>query len=127
MTEPILNEGFTRTWQKKTACRNVYLSVVYRDDDHSKIDYIKIYGVARSNSCGCSYLESIADLLTLSLRRIDVSKKSEARLLVKSLRDHRCNKAHMANPKERTLTCVDAVGRALQEALEVSEDELRRR
>lgn len=121
-------KGLTRTYAKKTACRNLYISIVYKDDDpFKKIDYIKIYGESRSNDCGCSYLESTADLLTALLRRCDLRKKSEARLIVKALRDHRCNKPHMANPIERTSSCADAVGRALQEEFGITNEELRGR
>ncbi len=122
------SEGKTKTYQKKTACRNIYVSIVYKDEEpFKKIDYIKIYGESRSNDCGCSYLESTADLLTALLRRCDLRKKSEARLIIKALRDHRCNKPHMANPKERTSSCADAVGRALQEEFGITNDELRGR
>jgi hypothetical protein len=114
--------GITRTYAKKTACRNLY-----DEEPLKKIDYIKIYGEARSNDCGCSYLESMADLLTALIKRCDLKKKSEARLIVKALRDHRCNKQHLVNPKDRTSSCADAVGRILQEEFNITNDELRGR
>ena len=121
------SKGKTETYKQRTACRNVYTSIVYRDDEPDKIDYIKIYGAARSNDCGCSYLESLADMVSMLLKRCDYSKKSEARLICKALRDHRCNNPHLADPKEKTYSCVDAIGRSLQKALGVTEEELRGR
>ena len=119
---------FTKTYCKQTGCRRLYVSFVFRADEPEKIDFIKIYGDPRSNDCGCSYLEGFSDLLTLSLRRMNTSIKSEARLLVKALRDHRCNKPMGATrPSERTNSCADAIGRAIQDALGVSEAELRGR
>lgn len=117
----------TRTWCKRTGCRNLYISVVYEDSSFKKIDYIKLYAEARSNDCGCSFLESTADLCSMILKRIDTHKKSEIRLLVKALRDHRCNKPCIASPSDRTSSCSDAVGRVLQEALGLSNEELRGR
>lgn len=120
-------EGLTNTYCKRTACRNLYVSIVYRDDAQDKIDYIKVYGESRDNDCGCSYLEALADLLTLILRRVSIEKKSEVRLLVKALRDHRCNKPHLAPPGERSSSCADAIGQILQKELRLTDDELRGR
>jgi hypothetical protein len=122
------SKGITRTYCKQTGCKRIYVSIIYKDDEpFKKIDYIKIYGEARSNDCGCSALESLADLISFILKRVDVRKRSEGRLLVKALRDHRCNKPCLASPKDRTLSCSDAVAQILQAELQITNEELRGR
>lgn len=121
-------EGATKTYCKITGCKKLYISLIYKPDDtFKKIDYIKIYGEARSNDCGCSYLEAIADLCSMLLKRLDPKKRSEMRLLVKALRDHRCNRPCLAPPGERTSSCADAIGQVLQAELGITNEELRGR
>jgi len=97
--------------------------VAYRVDEKDKIDYIKIHGTSRGDDCGCSYHEGVADLLTFSIRRI--RNHHEAIAIVKNLRDHKCHR--MRPNKEKITSCLDAIGRAIQDALNVTEDELRGR
>ena len=117
--------GTSRTYCKQTGCRKIYVAIVYKSDgEFKKVDYIKIYGEARSNDCGCSALESNADLISMLLKRMDVKKKSEVRLLVKALREQRCNKPSLSG---RTLSCADAIGQVLQTEFCLTNDELRGR
>jgi hypothetical protein len=87
------------------------------------VDFVKIFGSSRSNECGCSYLETLGDLLSFSIRRI--RNKHEAVAICKALRDHKCNK-QTPNPEHIT-SCSDALGRVLMDVLNVTEEELRGR
>jgi hypothetical protein len=115
--------GLTRTYKKETPCVNLYISIVMRDEDLEKVDYVLIHGTSRADDCGCSYHSAVADLLTFSCRRI--RNHNEAIAIVKNLRDHKCHK--MRPNKEKITSCADAIGRAIQDALNVTEEELRGR
>jgi hypothetical protein len=113
----------TSTYKKQTPCLNLYISVVMREDEKDKVDYIKIHGTSRGDDCGCAYHEALADMLTFSIRRI--RNHNEAKLIVKALRDHKC---HRYQPnREKITSCPDAIGRVVQDALGVTEEELRGR
>jgi hypothetical protein len=113
----------TRTFRKSLPCLNLYIAVVYRVDEPERIDYIKIHGTNKTTDCGHSFLESMSDMLTFSIRRI--RNRNEAILICKSLRDHNCNRQQPN--REGIKSCVDAIGRVIQEALGISESELRGR
>jgi len=123
MTTCIESVGTSKTYKKETPCLNLYISIIYKNDDPDRIDYVKIHGTSRGDDCGCSYHEALADLLTFSIRRI--RNHHEAISIVKNLRDHKCHK--MRPNKEKITSCADAIGRAVQDALKVTENELRGR
>lgn len=100
-----------KTYKKVLPCLNIYICINYKED--KKIDYIKIYGGHKNADCGCSFLESLSDLLTFSIRRI--RNEHEAKAIVKNLRFHKCNRI-TANP-DRITSCVDAIGQVLEKEL----------
>jgi len=113
----------SKTYRKSLPCLNLYVAVVYKIDEPEQIDYIKIHGTNRATDCSHSFLESLSDILTFSIRRI--RNKHEAIAICKSLRDHHCNRQQPN--REGIKSCVDAIGRVVQEALGISESELRGR
>jgi len=116
--EFIETQGITRTYRKRAGqCGHIYVMVVFRDDKPNRIDYIKIQGCTKSNDCGGSWAESIADLLSFSIKRI--RNKHEAEAIIKALKHHRCNR--IAPNKDHTTSCVDAIAQVLQEELKVDE------
>jgi hypothetical protein len=122
-SEVIENIGITRTYKKTTPCLNLYIAIVMRDDEKDKVDYVRISGTSRKDDCGCAYISTLADLLTFSIKRI--RNHNEAKLIVKALRDQKCNR--YAPNREKITSCPDAIGRAVQDALGVTEEELRGR
>jgi hypothetical protein len=102
--------GKSKMYRKVLPCLKLYINLTYKDD--GKIDYIKIYSGNKDNDCGGSFFESLADLLTFSIRRMN---NDEAKAIIKSLKGHKCNKA---GPNEEHITsCVDAISRVLQAEL----------
>ena len=107
------------TYRKPTGCGHIYISIIYKNDEPEKIELIRIQGCTKTNDCLNSNLESISDLLTFSIRRI--RNIHEARAIVKSLKNHRCNR--VIPNKDHITSCVDAVGRTLEEVLKTKEKE----
>ena len=108
---PIETISPTRTYKKTLPCLSFYMAINYKED--GKIDYIKIFGGRKDNDCGGSFLESMADMLTFSIRRI--RNEHEAKAIVKNLRFHKCNRC-VAN-REHITSCVDAIGQVLEKEL----------
>lgn len=103
----------SKTYIKSTACGNIYMTVVYRNDEKDRIDYIRISGVAKTNKCGNSWFETISDCLTFMIRRI--RNNHEAKAIIKNFRFHRCN--HITPNKDHITSCADAIGQVLEEVL----------
>lgn len=98
---------------KKETCKSLYITLVYREDEPEKIDYVLISSTSKDNNCSNSLLDSLALMTSFSIRRI--RNEHEARAIVKNLRGAKClacppNKCHTTN-------CADALGQVLQEVL----------
>jgi hypothetical protein len=103
----------SKTFRKWTPCGNIYIQVAFKADSPDKIDYILIDGGNKEIDCGKSWLQSLADILTFSIRRI--RNQHEADAIVKNMRGHRCNK-YVPN-KDHVGSCVDAIGQVLETLL----------
>ncbi len=100
------------TYHQKIGCGDLYVTIIYKKDGEIGQVLIETDG-ARNNDCGKSAVESIADLVTFALRRRSKDKR-DARLIIKALSHHYCNKKYPG----RALSCSDAVARVLTQVLE---------
>jgi hypothetical protein len=103
----------SKTYRIWTPCDNIYVTIASKNEEPDKIDFIRISGGTKDNECGCSFLDSLADLLTFSIRRI--RNIHESRAICKNLRMHRCNK--VKPNREHITSCADALGRVLEKEL----------
>jgi hypothetical protein len=119
-TEHIGTQSISKTYRKLAGqCGHIYITISFREDKPNRIDYIKIQGCTKHNDCGGSWAESIADLLSFSIKRI--RNKHEAELIIKALKHHRCNR--IAPNIDHTTSCADAIAKVLQEELKIEEEE----
>ena len=100
------------TYKKSTSCLNLYITVGW--GENKKIEFVRIVGNNKSGDCGCSWLESLSDILTFSIRRI--RNEHEAKAIIKNLRYHRCNK--ITPNKDHIVSCVDAIGQVIERVLD---------
>jgi hypothetical protein len=107
----------SRTYKKRT-CRDIYITVAYKEDDPKRIDYIRIIASTKEGGCPVSFMESIADLLTFSIRRI--RNIHEARSIVKNLRFQKC--LECPPNEEHSQSCADAIGQVLENVLQTKEE-----
>ena len=106
----------SKTYRKWTPCDNIYVTIVYRNDEPDKIDFIRIHGASRNNMCGASWIESMADMQTLLLSRLRLKYKGDVESLIASLANHRCNK-YTPN-KYGIKSCVDALRKVYEKEFE---------
>ena len=98
---------------KLFTCMPIFISIAYRTDNPKKIDYVRIFGSSKHSTCAQTFLDSLSDLLTFSIRRI--RNNTEATLLTKALRHHQCLNCP---PNEKHYkSCVDAIGQTLEKFL----------
>ena len=104
---------------KKSTCRDIYITIVYKTDEPERVDYIRIVTTTKEGGCPVSFMEAFADMLTFSIRRI--RNIHEARQIVKNLRYKKC----LACPpnKDHSLSCCDAIGMVLEKVLNTDEKE----
>lgn len=102
----------SKTYKKRT-CKDIYITVAYREDEPEKIDYVRIISSTKENTCATSFIESLSDMLTFAIRRI--RNKHEAQAIIKNLRWQKC--LNCPPNKDHTTSCSDAVGQVLQEVL----------
>ena len=106
--------GSSRTYKKMAGqCGNIYITIVFRDDKPNRIDYLKLQGCTKTNDCGGSFMDSLADILTFAIKRI--RNKYEAEAIIKSLSCHRCNK--IKPNQDHSTSCVDAISKVLKTVL----------
>jgi hypothetical protein len=103
-----LNENKSITYSHKTACGQLYMTFVYKDDE--KLDYVLIEG--EGGECGKAFCNSMADMLTFSLKRIRPSYENEISAIIKNFIGHRCNKQFVG-----VTSCPDAIGQILKKVL----------
>ncbi len=115
-TVEVVNRSIT---YRKQTCRDIYIIVVYKNDNPEKIDYIRINASSKDNNCAVSFMEALSDILTFAVRRIRNSH--EALAIIKNLRYHKC----LACPpnKDHTTSCSDAIGQILEKVLKIDEEE----
>ena len=123
MTELMTIETYweAKTYGKNTGCGSVYVIVNYYQDPEKqgKIEQILINGDKESR-CGNSFFNTCADDLTYMIRRI--RNHHEAIAICKNYRGHSCN--NMPPNKDKSKSCVDAIGQVLQTELNVTDKEL---
>jgi len=102
----------SRTYRKRLFCGNVYIIIAFKNEDKSKVEFVRIAS-PKNDVCGGSFYEAIADQLTFSIKRI--RNKYEAEAVVKNLMGHRCNR-YIPN-ENQIKSCSDAIGRVLKEVL----------
>jgi hypothetical protein len=107
--QPIGTTCNSKTY-KKTTCKDIYVTISYKEDDPKKIDYIRINSSSKDNNCAVSFMEALSDTLTFAIRRIRNS--SEAAAIVKNLRFHKCLNCPVN--KDHTTSCADAIGQILE-------------
>ena len=98
----------SRTYKKQT-CKDIYITIAYREDDPKKIDFVRIQATSKDNNCAVSFLEAFSDMLTFAIRRI--RNKHEAEAIVKNLRFHKCLNCPVN--KDHITSCSDAIGQVL--------------
>ena len=103
--------SLSRTYKEWKPCGNLNITFAYKEG--SKIDYVLINGNDKTNQCGNSFITTIADFLTFSIRRI--RNKYEVHAIIKNLKGHRCNR--MRANKDHILSCADSIGRAIEKEL----------
>lgn len=102
---------------KKTTCCDIYITVVYREDEPKKVDYIRLVASSKNGGCPVAFMEALADTLTFSVRRIRT--EHDARSIVKNLRYHKC--LQCPPNKDHTTSCSDAIGQVLGKVLNTDE------
>ena len=116
--EPFGTTYKSRTYKKRT-CKDIYITIAYREDDPKKIDFVRIQATSKDNNCAVSFLEAFSDMLTFAIRRI--RNKHEAEAIVKNLRFHKC--LNCPPNKDHIQSCSDAVGQVLEQVLKPYEKE----
>jgi hypothetical protein len=106
-----IESGGSKSYQKYTPCGKIYIHIVCKED--GRISYVRITPITKTESCGGSWSEGLADLLTYSIRRI--RNRTEAELIVKALEYHYCNKSIPNRDKSRS--CIDAISQVIKEKL----------
>jgi len=99
------------TIREATGCGNLYVTVNANGEEGSPVEVIARLG----RSGGCTYCQNEA--LT---RAITVGLKYGAPMqeFIKELKGIRCNNPYMWPEEDRTLSCPDAIAKALEEYLE---------
>jgi hypothetical protein len=119
--KPSIQEEIGTTYRSitylKITCTKIYITIAYREDDPEKIEFVRIFGTTRTNNCPNSFFESLADLLTFSIRRI--RNEHEAKSIVKNLRHQKCLNCPVN--KDHTTSCSDAIGQVLEDVLKTNE------
>lgn len=100
------------TIAKPVGCGTIYCIFTERGDSFNRL-FIK-GDMAKSCPCGESWLNSLAALLTFSLRR-SIWEGTTNKAIVKHLMFQRCPSA-VAN-KDHIVSCADAIGRCVLEYL----------
>ena len=103
---------------KKRTCKDIYITVAYKEDDPEKIDFIRLTTTTRSNNCAVSFCEALSDILTFAIRRI--RNQYEAEAIIKNLRFHKC--LNCPPNTDHTQSCSDAIGQVLQVVLIKTEE-----
>ena len=99
---------------KKTTCKDIYVSIAYKEDDPKKIDYIRINSSSKDNNCAVSFMEALSDTLTFAIRRI--RNVHEAKAIIKNLRHHKC--LNCPANQDHITSCADAIGQILEKEFE---------
>lgn len=101
------------TTYKKRTCKDLYISVIYRQDAPDRIDYLLVSASSKDNNCAVSFLQTLADMTSFAIRRI--RNEHEARAIIKNLRYQKC--LNCPPNKDHTCSCSDALGQVLQTVL----------
>ena len=115
LTETI---GKSITYKKHT-CRDLFITVVYKEDEPDRVDFIRIVASTKEGGCPVSFMEALADMLSFSIKRI--RNIHEARQIVNNLRWQKCLECP-AN-EEHITSCSDAIARVLEKVLKTKEEE----
>lgn len=107
------------TMFRKVGCGNVYC--IFSERDGEFYNLIIKGDMAREAPCGESFFNSIAAILTYSLRR-SISEGNAKDAVAKHILGHRCN-MYVPN-KEKIQSCPDAIGRMVLEYLKARTDEI---
>lgn len=108
----------SKTYDKKICNQTLYINPSYNDE--GKIDSIQIYSTSKTGACISCFTQCIADLLTFCMRRI--RNRNEAKLIIKACKNHKC--LELPANENGIRSCPDAIAKALQEILGISDKEL---
>lgn len=109
MARPEVLKGKTR--RIKTGCGNLYITVNFHDGEKEPNEVFIRLG--KAGGCAASQSEAVGRLITLALRA-----KVEVAEIIKQLKGIGCQEPMFIGQGEKTLSCPDAVAKALEKCLD---------
>jgi len=95
--------------KKETGCGNIYVTVNF-DDDSQPIEVFASMG--KAGGCVSAQTEAVGRLISIAMRC-----HVPPQYLIKQLRGVACHKPSWESGNSEILSCIDAIGIALQEAI----------